>query len=109
MRTLLTMISVVVGVVTLAQRPFLRPIFFYLYVTIRHLHCYFNKSYHFYADDTQLYLSVKYEDLCNLINLDDCLAAMRCLRSHNFLKLSEDKTEVLIKALNRPCNRPWDV
>lgn len=53
-------------------------------------------SYHCYADDTQLYFSVKPDDLSNLNTLHNCLAAIKDWMSVNFLQLNSDKTEILI-------------
>ena len=53
-------------------------------------------NFHFYADDTQLYFSVAPDDPGALDPLLNCLSSIKCWMSKNFLKLNEDKTEVLI-------------
>ena len=53
-------------------------------------------SYHFYADDTQLYFSFKSSDLNKLSILKDCLSSIKDWMSQNFLQLNPDKTEILI-------------
>ena len=53
-------------------------------------------NFHSYADDTQLYLSVAPNDPSALDPLLTCLSSIKCWMSENFLKLNEDKTEVLI-------------
>ena len=57
-------------------------------------------SYHFYADDTQLYLV--FEPLENWIDiskrLEDCLTDISSWMCSNMLKLNEDKTEVMFFA-----------
>ena len=55
-----------------------------------------NISFHFYADDTQLYLSVKPNELNKLAVLHECLNDVQSWLSQNFLQLNPDKTEVLI-------------
>ena len=59
-----------------------------------------NMSYHFYADDTQLYLV--FEPLENWIDiskrLEDCLTDISSWMCSNMLKLNEDKTEVMLFA-----------
>jgi hypothetical protein len=54
-------------------------------------------GYHFYADDTQLYLSFKpSESAAATAKLNACLADIRAWMSGNFLKLNDDKTELLL-------------
>ena len=67
-------------------------------------------SYHFYADDTQLYLSFDYNDPPSQI---ECLEAMqRCVSlvkywmTQNKLKLNDDKTEVIFIS-SRFCLKPY--
>lgn len=44
--------------------------------------CLFTILFHFYADDTQLYLSIKHYDLSKLTALKDCLNSMRRWMPH---------------------------
>jgi len=54
-------------------------------------------GYHFYADDTQLYLSFKPSESASATEkLNACLADIRSWMSENFLKLNDDKTELLL-------------
>jgi len=54
-------------------------------------------QYHFYADDTQLHLSF---DPCEaqfaMARLNSCLVDIRAWMADNFLKLNDDKTELLL-------------
>ena len=54
-------------------------------------------TYHLYADDSQLYMTFKPSDVtskCDAISA--CVAHMRIWMNDNFLKLNDDKTELLI-------------
>ncbi|XP_071484307.1 uncharacterized protein [Diadema antillarum] len=55
-------------------------------------------SYHLYADDTQLYVAFKpgITDQVCCRQIQDCLAAMQDWMSGNFLKLNNDKTDVIL-------------
>lgn len=60
-----------------------------------------NISFHFYADNTQLYLSTKPNDNSTLAGFPDCLMDINCWMSQSFLKLNTDlydkyKSEVMI-------------
>uniref|UniRef100_A0A3B3HB31 Reverse transcriptase domain-containing protein n=1 Tax=Oryzias latipes TaxID=8090 RepID=A0A3B3HB31_ORYLA len=55
-----------------------------------------NLNFHFYADDTQLYLSFKPGDLGLLNNLNSCIADIKTWMAQNFLQLNMDKTDVII-------------
>ena len=55
-----------------------------------------NINYHSYADDTQLYLSISPGDLNSINRLINCISDVNNWLSHNFLKLNQDKTEVLV-------------
>ena len=57
-------------------------------------------NFHFYADDTQLYLSVAPDAPCALDPLLSCVSSIKHWMSENFLKLNEDKTEVLVIGSN---------
>ena len=60
-------------------------------------------TYHLYADDTQLYMAFKPSDMtskCDAISrIEACVADIRIWMNDNFLKLYDDKTELLITTL----------
>ena len=53
-------------------------------------------NFHCYADDTQLYLSIKPEQSNQLTKLQACLKDIKTWMTRNFLLLNSDKTEVII-------------
>jgi len=54
-------------------------------------------QYHFYANDTQLYLSFDPCDAQSAIaRLNSCLVDIRAWMKDNFLKLNDDKTELIL-------------
>ncbi len=56
-----------------------------------------NLSFHFYADDTQLYLSFDPSEAQSaLTRLNNCLSDIRDWMAANFLKLNDDKTELVL-------------
>uniref|UniRef100_A0A8C4SGV0 Reverse transcriptase domain-containing protein n=1 Tax=Erpetoichthys calabaricus TaxID=27687 RepID=A0A8C4SGV0_ERPCA len=55
-----------------------------------------NVSYHSYADDTQLYLSIAPDDPKSLDSLTQCLTCISEWMNSNFLKLNKEKTEILL-------------
>ena len=77
------------------QGSVLGPILFSLYMLplgalISSFYCI---SYNCYADDTQLYLSFKPNDLSKLSTLQECLTAIKEWMSNNFRQLNPDKTD----------------
>ena len=79
------------------QGSILGPLLFSLYILpLGELITNHGVNFHFYADDTQLYLSVAPDDPSALDPLLSCLSSIKYWMSENFLKLNEDKTEVLI-------------
>ena len=82
------------------QGSILGPINFTIYTTpladiIKH----HNLSYHFYADDTQLYITFDLKSQSSLQESIDCVEKcamdIKIWRSKKMLKLNDDKTEVL--------------
>lgn len=55
-----------------------------------------NIDFHSYADDTQLYISTEPSDAAAINSITNCLLAINKWMNDNFLKLNEDKTEVLL-------------
>ena len=57
-----------------------------------------NHSVHFhcYADDTQLYLSIKPDEINHLNTIQDCLKDLKTWMTLNFLMLNTAKTEVIV-------------
>lgn len=55
-----------------------------------------NICFHSYADDTQLYISAEPNDHTAINSISACLLAINKWMTNNFLKLNEDKTEILL-------------
>ncbi len=53
-------------------------------------------TFHSYADDTQISLSMKPNDSSPITKLDACLSDIKISMSNNFLCLNSDKTEVMM-------------
>uniref|UniRef100_A0A3P8RUL5 Reverse transcriptase domain-containing protein n=1 Tax=Amphiprion percula TaxID=161767 RepID=A0A3P8RUL5_AMPPE len=79
------------------QGSFLGLILFTLYMlplgNIIRKHCI---NFHCYADNTQLYLSMKPDVTNKLARLQDCLKDIKTWMTYNFLLLNSDKTEVIV-------------
>ena len=56
-----------------------------------------NMSYHMYADDTQLYLSIEPNNINVLVkNIEACVKDVKDWMFINKLKLNQDKTEIIL-------------
>ncbi|KAF7642920.1 hypothetical protein LDENG_00248250, partial [Lucifuga dentata] len=77
------------------QGSILDPLLFSIYkqpqVIQRH-----NISFHFYADDTQIYLSLRPDNFNSLDHILNCLKDISCWMTHNFLQLNSSKFEIII-------------
>ena len=55
-----------------------------------------NVSYHNYADDTQIYVSLTADDLEPVNLLCHCIEQISAWMQSNFLQLNSDKTEIIV-------------
>ena len=86
------------------QGSVLGPILFILYTTpLGNIIRRHNLDFHFYADDTQLYLAFKPKSAesraSTVQRIEVCIEEIRLWMRDNLLKLNDDKTEVLAISL----------
>ncbi len=71
------------------QGPILGPLLFSLYLLpLGHIFLKYSISYHFYADDTQVYFPLNHKDSYNRLSLLNCLTEVRSWLTANFLTLN---------------------
>lgn len=79
------------------QGSILGPLLFNIYMLpLAQIMEQYDISYHTYADDTQLYISVSPHDYSPLVSLSKCIHQINEWMCHNFLQLNVEKTEVII-------------
>uniref|UniRef100_A0AAR2KBY1 Reverse transcriptase domain-containing protein n=1 Tax=Pygocentrus nattereri TaxID=42514 RepID=A0AAR2KBY1_PYGNA len=79
------------------QGSILGPLLFNLYMLpLPHIINKHGISYHQYADDTQLYISLEPKALKSISTLFECIGDIQTWMSDNFLQLNKEKTEVLV-------------
>ena len=55
-----------------------------------------NVNYHSYADDTQIYIALSPDDCSPIESLCHCLEQVKSWMSQNFLRLNQEKTEIIV-------------
>ena len=96
------------------QGSVLGPILFVLYtspissIVDRH-----GLKFHLYADDTQLYIAFKPKDPVSrtsaIASVEACANDLRAWMANNFLKLNDDKTELIIIKAKATKSEPFDI
>ena len=89
------------------QGSILGPILFLLYISeIEQIANWYGLELHMFADDMQLYISFQRSDISNNItNIEQCLRHIKLWMSCNFLKINENKTQLLvISPKNNTCS-----
>ncbi len=64
-------------------------------------------SFHCYADDTQLYISTRPDEISKLSKLTECLKNVKDWMTNHFLLLNSDKKEILLLDLKTVHRISW--
>ena len=79
------------------QGSILGPLLFKIYMLpLAQIMEHHNISYHTYADDTQLYITVSPDDYSPLLLLNKCIDEINTWMCQNFLQQNTDKTEIVV-------------
>ena len=78
------------------QGTILGPILFVIYtLTLQYMLAYYDVSYHFYADDTQIYFKCDSKDQC-ISKINTVVHAVQSWMNKRKLKLNKDKTNIML-------------